>query len=144
MWTFGLRISFVIRHSSFVILSWVQDRSILMSSRKLLVVLLPVSMALALVYFRRDSSTPIESSGSGISPDVARQIAALEAKERKLDETVWAREILAQECGRTIESLWDSLNAATNKLGLVAAFPVGEMVLGKWKPARYVDRKSVG
>ena len=44
------------------------------------------------------------------------------------------KEILAQECGRTFESLWDSLNVATNKLSFAASFPVGEIVLGKWNP----------
>src|SRR5439155_4390832 len=54
------------------------------------------------------------------------------ARERTADETVWAKEILAEDCGRTIESLWDSLNAATNKLQIAAFFPVGEVVLGEW------------
>ena len=40
--------------------------------------------------------------------------------------------MLAEECGRTIESLWDSLNAATNKLQLVADFRAGEIILGQW------------
>src|SRR6185436_950600 len=62
----------------------------------------------------------------------AAQSARFEAKEQKAAETVWAKEILGQECGRTFESLWDSLNAATNKLNLLASFPVGEIVLGEW------------
>jgi len=57
---------------------------------------------------------------------------AFEARERQVDETVWAKELIAQECGRTFESLWDSINTATNKLSLAASFPVGEIVLGKW------------
>jgi hypothetical protein len=47
-------------------------------------------------------------------------------------QAVWAKEMLAQECGRTIESLWDAVNAATNKLTIVADFPVQEVVLGCW------------
>lgn len=44
--------------------------------------------------------------------------------------------MLAQSCGRTLESLWDSVNRATNKLSVIAGFPVGEIVLGKWQSAQ--------
>lgn len=44
--------------------------------------------------------------------------------------------MLAQSSGRTLESLWDSLNRATNKLSVIAGFPLGEIVLGKWQPLR--------
>ena len=59
-------------------------------------------------------------------------INSLEIREREADKTVWAKEMLAQRCGRIFESLWDSVNAATNKLSLLAAFPVSEIVLGSW------------
>ena len=57
----------------------------------------------------------------------------LEARERHVAETAWARELLAQDCGRTVEALWDSLNRATNKLRALAAFSPGELVLGQWE-----------
>jgi hypothetical protein len=61
------------------------------------------------------------------------RIAKLEADEARVDQTFWAKEILAQHCGHTIDLLWDSLNAATNKLEMLAAFPVGQLLLGKWE-----------
>jgi enediyne biosynthesis protein E4 len=71
-------------------------------------------------------------SRNRISRELAAQVAALEAREQQVAETAWAKELLAQECGRTFEILWDALNAATNKLDLVASFPIGEIVLGRW------------
>src|SRR5688572_31283992 len=44
------------------------------------------------------------------------EVLRIEAEERRVAETVWAKEMLAQECGRTIERLCDEINGATNKL----------------------------
>ena len=49
-----------------------------------------------------------------------------------MDQSAWAKELLAQSRARTVEELWDAINAATNKLGLAADFPVGEVRLGQW------------
>lgn len=73
----------------------------------------------------------------------------LEARERHVAETAWASELLAQDCGRTIEALWDALNHATNKLRVVAAFSPGEVVLGRWEirdllPHEIERRRSSG
>ena len=62
------------------------------------------------------------------APGLAAQLETLEAGETQIAETVWAKELLAEDCGRVFEQLWDSLNAATDKLGLLASFPVGELV----------------
>ena len=110
------------------------------SSKKLfflvLFALVSISVALLLIHSRRES--PIFADSADVSSRIVQerktQFARLEAKEKKVAETVWGKEILAQECGRTFQSLWDSLNAATNKLNLLASFPVGEIVLGKWNP----------
>ena len=64
---------------------------------------------------------------------LAERLTRFEADERAVDETVWATEMLAQKCGRTFELLWDSVNAGSNKLSLIASFPVGEVVLGDWR-----------
>lgn len=71
-----------------------------------------------------------------IRQEAAGRLAQLEARERHVDETVWAKEMLAQRCGAVFEAFWDALNAATNKLGPAADFPVGEIVLGRWPTAQ--------
>jgi hypothetical protein len=103
-------------------------------SKKLgLVVFTLLLIAFFLVRPRPAPRPPVVSnSGERISQEMATQVARLEARERTMDKTVWAKEILAQECGRTFEALWDSLNAATNKLALAASFAAGHVVLGKW------------
>jgi enediyne biosynthesis protein E4 len=92
-------------------------------------------MALFLARSKRpphaSEQTPPSNRGR-ISPDLLAEVSALEAQERHMAETVWAPEMLAQECARIFEAFWDALNASTNKLELAASFPVGELILGHW------------
>src|SRR6266511_1527707 len=67
-----------------------------------------------------------------VSQKLVDQFLSLESRENELNKSVWAKEILAEQCGQVFESLWDSLNAATNKLDIVASFPVGEMTVGNF------------
>lgn len=60
--------------------------------------------------------------------------AWLAARERRADETFWARETLAQACGRTVDELWDALNAATNRLAVARSFPLEGIRLPRWGP----------
>jgi hypothetical protein len=78
------------------------------------------------------SSVTSTNSTGRITLDLPAKIAQIEARERAIDETVWAKEILAEEAGRVIEDLWDSINAATNKLSVIASFPFGYVQLGNW------------
>ncbi|MGZ8921206.1 MAG: hypothetical protein ACXW3L_09500, partial [Limisphaerales bacterium] len=70
-----------------------------------------------------------------VSSELVNEVLRIEAEERRVAETVWAKEMLAQECGRTIERLWDETNAATNKLAVMARFGLGEVQLGRWDQA---------
>ena len=98
-------------------------------------VILPlIGVALGSGCSKPESTPSLSSTNSSrrISAETLAQVAALEAREQRVAETVWSKELLAQECGRTFESLWNSLNAATNQLHALASFPVGEIVLGHW------------
>jgi len=104
-------------------------------STRLLVLLALLAMVVFLVWWvRRDSTASRLARESNSDPQVVTRFLALEAREREVEETVWAKEMLAQECARVFESLWDSLNAATNKLRVLASFPVGEVVVAKFNP----------
>src|SRR5579859_7534367 len=48
------------------------------------------------------------------------RFSALEARERQIDETAWASERRAEEYGSLFDSLWDTLNRATNKFEILA------------------------
>ncbi len=70
--------------------------------------------------------------------EVIRQYLELEARENELNNGVWAKEILAEECGQVFESLWDSFNAATNKFPVLATAPFGELVTCKFNPPQTI------
>ena len=91
----------------------------------------------ALVIARRRAAPSAGSStniAGPVSQQLVNQFTALEAKENELNKTVWAKEILAEECARVFESLWDSLNAATNKFSVLQSFQLGELVPGTFSP----------
>jgi hypothetical protein len=60
------------------------------------------------------------------------QLRALEAREDELNKTVWSKELLAEQYGQVFDSLWDSLNAATNKFALLKTFAIGRLAIGKF------------
>src|SRR5437773_11995978 len=106
---------------------------------KVLAVLFVVLLfcAAAVVIARRRAAPPAARStniAGPVSPELINQFTALEAKENELNRTVWAKEILAEECARVFESLWDSLNAATNKFSVLQSFQLGELVPGNFSP----------
>jgi len=80
------------------------------------------------------------SSATTISPAEARRLAgeleALEAQENQLDQTIWAPERLAEQCGQLFDSLWDLLNISTNKLDVLAAFPAGQIIPARLGPSQ--------
>src|SRR5437899_8650138 len=64
-----------------------------------------------------------------VDPQVLARFSALEARENHADETFWVTERRAEELGTLFDSLWDELNKSTNKLQVLAAFSVGEIIL---------------
>ena len=64
---------------------------------------------------------------------VAAQVAAIERREELIDQTIWLKEIDAQEYGRVFEDFWDALNGATNKWDVVEGLRFEELVLSAWK-----------
>jgi enediyne biosynthesis protein E4 len=64
------------------------------------------------------------------------QLRAMENREAELNKTVWAREMLAEDCGQVFDSLWDSLNRATNKFDVLKTFDVGKIVMARFNPPR--------
>src|SRR6266487_316799 len=106
-----------------------KTKSVRHRSVRLLVLLALLALVVFLSWKVRRSSTASRLARETNYPNrqVVARFLALEAREREAEQTVWAKEMLAQECGRIFESLWDSLNAATNKLRVLASFPVGEV-----------------
>jgi enediyne biosynthesis protein E4 len=92
-----------------------------MRSPRLLAILLAL-LALGVLFWLCRPRPAMPSA----SPDLNRlaaELAALEAREQHVAETVWHPDLLAQHCARGIEELWDSLNRATNRFDVLAEFP---------------------
>ncbi|PYI88536.1 MAG: hypothetical protein DME26_03475, partial [Verrucomicrobia bacterium] len=108
-------------------------------------IILLVLLAVALLTFwlvRRPWSTPRSDTATNpVDPQIVARFVALEAGERAMDQTVWAKELLAQECGRVFESWWDSINAVTNKLRVLASLPIGEIVMGKFSSPQKIGHE---
>src|SRR5688572_9565224 len=96
-----------------------------------LLVLLALLAAAVGLWWTRTASRPTRHDGPSDEQVIARFLD-LEAREREVEHTVWSKEMLAQECGRVFESLWDSLNQTTNKWSVLATFPVGEVLAGQF------------
>src|ERR1051326_2316129 len=90
----------------------------------------------ATVFWWSRRSLPWEDSHQTSAGEQPNQTASLEAREQQADKTFWAKEMLAQNCGRTFEDLWDSVNASSNKLAAIAALTFDELLLPEWAPAR--------
>src|SRR5881396_2623313 len=104
-----------------------------------LFVLLLLGVALRVGLKRRPSAAADSADPTGlVSQKLVDQFVSLETKENELNKTVWAKEILAEQCGQVFESLWDSINAATNKLNVATSFPVGELTVGNFASTQRV------
>lgn len=104
-------------------------------TRVLLVFVIPLLLAGALfsLWFTR---TPLPWENTP-EPRVA-QTNWLEVRELEIDKTVWAKEMLAEKCGRRLENLWDASNASSNKLEVLASFAEGEVVLPQWGAVQHL------
>lgn len=105
-------------------------------AQRLLVLLLVLSLSVAALVLqrryrasqKRDTAQPV----SLISPELMAEFSAIEQRELRLDQTIWAPERRAEQCGAVFEALWDKLNQATNKLDVLADFPMGELLVANY------------
>ncbi|MBL9139583.1 MAG: CRTAC1 family protein [Verrucomicrobiales bacterium] len=79
-----------------------------------------------------DTVMPVAVTNRLISPEQANLLAALESREQGVADTLWAPEMLAQRCGRTIDAWWDGMLASTNRLGVLAEMDFEQLVLPVW------------
>jgi hypothetical protein len=105
-----------------------------------LLALLLVAIGLLVVTRKRAAFTRSHSAvpTGAMDPKVLARFSALEARENLADETFWAKERRAEELGTLFDSLWDELNKATNKLAVLGAFSVGEIIIPKFGAAERV------
>lgn len=66
---------------------------------------------------------------------LSNQVRQLRLREQRAADSVWAPEVLAQHCGRTVEAIWDEINGAEDKLARVADLNLGTVRVGWWQLA---------
>lgn len=108
------------------------------SSPRLLFLIAGLALLVTIALWQRNAGSSREAAPP--SPDelrrLAAQLTALEAREQQAAETHWAPELVAQQCGTVFETLWDALNAVTNKLAVAARFDAGKVVLPRFAQPR--------
>lgn len=67
---------------------------------------------------------------------LSNQVRQLCLREQRAADSVWAPEVLAQHCGRTVEAIWDEINVAEDKLARVAELNLGTVRVGCWRLAQ--------
>jgi hypothetical protein len=100
--------------------------------------LLLAGLALRIGLKQRQPAADAADPNGLVSQKLVDQFLSLDAGETELNRTLWAKEILAEECGQVFDSLWDSLNGATNKLDVVASFPLDEITMGVFRSSQSV------
>lgn len=75
------------------------------------------------------STVVLAGCGGGERVQVVSAGDGMEGERERLDETVWANEVLAGEYEEAVVALWDSIRGAKDKLGALAAFEVESVVL---------------
>ena len=84
---------------------------------------------------RRVASNVLHS----VNAETVAKVLQIEAEEKLVAETFWAKELLAQRCGAVVERFWDAINAATNaadRWSVVSDLSIEEVALkaGNFKP----------
>jgi hypothetical protein len=101
------------------------------------VIVLAVGTVMALFWFTHAPLPWERSTELGTQPKASTN-TWLEAREQEANRTVWAKEIVAEDCGRVFESLWDSVNKTTNKLGVLSDFRFKEIVMPDWSAVQHL------
>jgi hypothetical protein len=93
-----------------------------------------IMFALAIAFWPRPREVSIDYKMPGNpGPKIAAaQAAVIERRERVIDQTIWRKEIQAEEYGRVFENSWDALNAATNKWDIVHGLTFDNLTLPDW------------
>lgn len=67
-----------------------------------------------------------------VDPGTLAKVSGLESEESEATSRFWDSEQTAQRLGRTIESWWDGINAASNRMEFVASLPLGNVRIPVW------------
>ncbi len=72
---------------------------------------------------------------------ITQLLLAFEAQRNQFDQTVWAKELLAQKHEAPFTKLWDDLRTQTKVFDVLAKFPFGELRLGTLSEPVMIEHK---
>jgi hypothetical protein len=114
--------------------------------RRLAILALALGIASTGAWLLRERRDPSQdqvlpgSDGRSVR-ELAEELGKLEAREQEMDQTLWAPERLAQHCGLVFDQLWDSINAATNRIETVRGFQFEELWVAEYRPAQQLRQR---
>ena len=106
--------------------------------RLVLLILLLAGTVCLWIWLKQSSRPRPARADNSQGLDSSQQPTTLELREAQADKTFWASEMVAEDCGRTFESLWDAVNATTNKLNVLARFSFEQIVLPDWQKVQHL------
>ena len=74
-------------------------------------------------------------TGGLVDEQVMQQVAAIEAKQRLWNATVWADEMTSRQYGEVVIQIWDKLRAGADPFQLLGSMTFREIQLGQTQPA---------
>ena len=74
-------------------------------------------------------------TGGLVDEQVMQQVAAIEAKHRQWNATVWADEMTSRQYGEVVIQIWDKLRAGADPFQLLGSMTFREIQLGQTQPA---------
>jgi hypothetical protein len=83
----------------------------------------------------RPKSQASKNENSSLPSNGSKTYAELMEERARLDETVWGKEVLAQQHERTIVRLWDDLRAASDPWAVLESLPWESLVIGTFGPS---------
>jgi enediyne biosynthesis protein E4 len=79
------------------------------------------------------------TADSSLDPQTLERFLALEAQQRHLDETIWAKEILAQRFEKVFVDLWDELRRQPDPWAVLENFSFKLLRLGTAQPSEALE-----
>ena len=100
------------------------------------VLLIVFAVAVAAVIHRSTRRPAALQFVPGTKEFLTNALRVLQEDEAEKAQKYWGPELAAQKRGEVIETLWDSLNSASNKFEVLQNFPVSKLIWAKRGPAR--------
>ena len=94
-----------------------------------------------LTLFGCNAASEPPSTAESTNSVEARTAVAMQKERARLDDTVWAKEVRAQQFEEVIVRFWDRIRASTDGLEELARFPLAAIHVGTPDSTTEIDLK---